>query len=449
MVPSIIVAAYQEQSLSLINRAFDGLRAAPLESYLDRWTEIAAAVPVTGILHLAIIFFIRSIWQKHQGLYLVSAKSDFYVDIFLILFSATFLLLSIPIWFSSIYVAYIGEWTVVLEGGKPWLTTGPINAYGPMFNVLALPILVTPLANKVLFAFAYLAFVIWLLKDFGARQGVAIRSWPVVVFWFLNPYVWVELVYFGHFDVLVGITCVAAVHSRVLGKDVVSAIGLAAGVLLKYMPIVILPFLMIDNLRVRLRLLFSCVAIVILGFSISVLIWGTSTFSPLTFAASRESRGSIYDMLNRAPSLLELVNRPFGTLWDTPNVDWLATPCLMVAGLGIFGWCTYRRTEPALSAVLAILVTLLFYRVGYVHYEIVLFLLVSYWAVSEWKRLSQEPLLTALIVGHFAVLALLDLAIFSEIVSYGYYGRLFVLLKFVTGCAMLAGLVRFSVRKAA
>ena len=41
-----------------------------------------------------------------------------------------------------------------------------------------------------------------------------------------------------------------------------------------------------------------------------------------------------------------------------------------------------RMIQPAPAAVLAILVTLMFYQVGFAQYHMVLFVLASYWMVS-------------------------------------------------------------------
>ena len=194
-----------------------------------------------------------------------------------------------------------------------------------------------------------------------------VSSPPVVIIWLLNPLPWVEIAYWGNFDVLVGVTCAAAVHGRLRDKDVVSGDWLALGILLKYLPIVLLPFVMSDQRRIRLRLFGSCSVFVTLGLVISVLVWGTSTFRPLEFAATRESRGSSIFAFLRGDS------SPLWLVWDSPNVDWLALPCLLAAGLGVFARCAIRRTGPALSAVLAVLVTLLFFQVALIRYQMVLF----------------------------------------------------------------------------
>ena len=85
------------------------------------------------------------------------------------------------------------------------------------------------------------------------------------------------------------LACVAAVHSLVRSKDGVSGTYLAVGILLKYMPIVILPFLVFSERRFHFRLLCFCIGVVIFGLAVSFFIWGTSTFLPLTFAATRNS----------------------------------------------------------------------------------------------------------------------------------------------------------------
>ena len=125
-----------------------------------------------------------------------------------------------------------------------------------------------------------------------------------------------EIAYFGYFDVLVALACVAAVHSLISKRDGVSGTYLAVGVLLKYMPIVILPFLVFSERRFHFRLLSVCVGVVIFGLVVSTLIWGTSTFSPLALAALRHPTWSIYDVLASTHSPLRL-------FWDWPKLAFL------------------------------------------------------------------------------------------------------------------------------
>jgi hypothetical protein len=438
VVPNVITAAYNERSLSVLKWLFRGHGPAPIEHYLDRWSEIATAVQIAMILHLGVVLFIQSIDRKHRLLFL--PRADLYTNIVLIAFAAAFLALTILSGVHGDYTAYLLEWKVILAGHIPW-GSRPINAYGPLFNVLAPLVWVNPLANKLLFAFSYLLYVVWLIKDFAPRRALIALPWPWLVFWLLNPFPWVQIAYFGYFDVLVALACVAAIHSLVGGKDGVSGIYLAFGILLKYMPIVILPFLVFSERRFRFRVLSFCVGVVIFGLSVSVLIWGRSTFWPLLFAATRSSHWSIYDVLASAHSPLRL-------FWDSPNVDsldWLEKPFLVTAGLGVFAWCVLHRTGPALSAALAVLVTLLFYRVGFIHYHMVVLFLISYWAVSAWQQLVERSVLAAVLAGYFGLLALLDLIHWS--VNFDTGGIIYssiVVFKFLLGCALLVVLARVS-----
>jgi hypothetical protein len=169
----------------------------------------------------------------------------------------------------------------------------------------------------------------------------------------------------------------------------------------------------------------------------SALVWGESTFLPLMYATNREANDSIYNLLSSVDSPLHL-------FWDTPNMDWLDKPLGLTAGLGIFTWCVMRQIRPALSAVLAVLAVLLFYREGFINYQMVLFFLISYWAVCEWEGLKKHSVLATLLIGYFGFLAIVDIAILLGFESYISYSMVVVLLKFLIGCTLLAALIKFS-----
>ena len=448
--PNIIAAAYNQQSLQVLNWIFQNHRSEPIDHYLDRWSMITSAVPIAMIMHLLIVLLIKRFDRKHR-LLLHGAVICSPSNATLITFSAAFLAVTVfswaIYWAHGDYAGYLTEWMALLRGDDPWPLRGgdhwpdvdglppyPFNAYGPLFNALAPLVLVNPYINKLLFAFFYLAYVVWLIKDFGPRQGLVVFWWPWLGFCLLNPFPWVEVAYFGYFDVLVGLACVAAVHNLIGKKEAVSGTYLGLGILLKYLPIVILPFLVFSERRFHFRLLSCCVGVVIFGLLLSVLIWGTSTFMPLTFAATRPPYWSIYDVFASAHSPLRLFRDP---------LDWLEKPFLVIIGLGVFTWCVWRRTGPALSATLAVLVALLFYRMGFINYQMVLFMLISYWIVSEWRQVAKHSILMALLGGYFGVLAIQELAHWfrfpPEPLRIGY-----VMFKFLSGCVLLIGLILFS-----
>src|SRR5262249_49780624 len=137
----------------------------------------------------------------------------------------------------------------------------------------------------------------------------------------------------------------------------------------------------------------------------------------------------------------------FDAAGDSTYFAWLEKPLGLTAGLGVFVWCMVRQIQPALSGVLAVLVTLLFYRVGFINYQMVPFFLLSYCAVSEWNQLKTQYVLPALLIGYFLFLAIVDLAIVFGLEGYANYSMVVVLLKSLLACALLGGLVQFSASK--
>src|SRR5262249_21321564 len=75
-----------------------------------------------------------------------------------------------------------------------------------------LPAGANALAPKLLFALAYCLFAVWLLKRGTAAPSPAAAptAGPLLLAWLISPLAWVEIAYFGHFDVLAAIACVAA-----------------------------------------------------------------------------------------------------------------------------------------------------------------------------------------------------------------------------------------------
>jgi hypothetical protein len=444
IAPRIIVAAYADQSHSMLDRIFQS-NPLSVEHYLHSWNLITGAIDIAVVLHCVIVFFIASIDRRHKLRFRNAAKTNSNANVMLIAFSAVFLTATAITGFSTgDYSSYDTEWISILNGQNPWAWNyyELLNTYGPLFNVLAPITWLNPLFNKLLFAFSYVVYVIWLIKVHGPRRSFDASSWYCYGLLLLNLFPWVQLAYLGHFDVLVGLACVAAVHSVVYRKDALSGTCLASGILLKFIPIVILPFLAFNERRFHFRLVGCCIAFVGLGFLASVLAWGTSTFAPLAFAATREPIWSIYYLMNSPHS-------PLWLFWDPPHAEWLEKPLLLTAGLSMFAWCTFRQVELSLSATLAILVTLLLYRVGFPNYYLVFLCVVSYWVVSEWRCFGTKSVLAALLIGFFNFLAVAVLSYRLGITGYIFYStKVIALLQFLLGCTILAGLIWLSASSA-
>jgi len=248
--------------------------------------------------------------------------------------------------------------------------------------------------------------------------------------------------------VLVGAACVAAVHARLRGRDVLSGACVAAGVLLKYIPIVILPFLVFDGRQFRPGVFRAGLAGVAVGMGLSVLVWGRAALRPLTFAATRgSSLLSPFRFLRGAFSPLHLVSA-------APDLDFLAGSCLAAAGLAVFAWCLARRTGPAASAVVAVSTTLLFYQVGYVQYQMIPFLLVSYWVASTPDLPRDERWPYASLAAFFGVLGVFDVwyasvgGLLLPEDPYGWVEDAAGLPAFLLGSVALVGVIRLAGRRA-
>src|SRR5512146_2693219 len=186
----------------------------------------------------------------------------------LALFAVAFLTLTIATGAGSKdYPDYIAEWTRLLDGGNPWQNRSPYNAYGPIFNIFAALFWLHPLANKLLFALSYLIYLTWLARVVAPPLG-APASPRIMAIILLNPLPWIEIAYQGVFDGVVGIACVAAIHCMRHRRDTASGIWLAFGIVLKFMPVVLLPLAMFHEQRLRSRFILACAGILVAGFSL-------------------------------------------------------------------------------------------------------------------------------------------------------------------------------------
>lgn len=394
--PAVVAANRLEGTTSplrwLIHR---GPAPIPEELALERWREFAAAVAMATGLHLGLTLAALR-WRR------IPAAAAFVV------LGAAFLAATVVFSVIQDYYLHLQIWREVRLGNDPWFLvhgvfgTYPLNAYGPLFCAIAPLAWVNPLLPKLLFAAAYLGFALWLVRKLDA-QGVS-AGWIVAgMVWLFNPYVWVEIAYYGHFDIVVGLCAVAAVEARVRRRDATCATALAAGVLLKYLPMVLLPFLALDRGRIRWRLVGWTLGLTTLGLGLGVLIWGPSALRPIGFAASRYSTYlSVYRYLKGPYSPL----RPPGIIG---NPDDLANVILLLAGLRAWSWGRLRQIDARSLSALAVLTTLLLYKVGFPQYQIVWFVVATSWVVHDFRAIPHLRTLIAAMLLYFGWIAAFNL----------------------------------------
>src|SRR5262249_10155230 len=136
IAPGIIVAAYADRSISILNRIFQGNHDLTLEHYLHSWNLVSGAIDISVVLHLVIVLFIGRIDRSHKLHLRDAAKTNANANTVLIAFSAVFLATTAITGIRNDYDAYVIEWTAVLNGKDPWAEHfNVLNAYGPLFNV--------------------------------------------------------------------------------------------------------------------------------------------------------------------------------------------------------------------------------------------------------------------------------------------------------------------------
>jgi len=173
-----------------------------------------------------------------------------------------------------------------------------------------------------------------------------------------------------------------------------------------------------------------------LGLGASVLLWGPATFRPLIFAAGRSSHHpSIYRFLKGYYS-------PLRWLEFNEDPDQAAPLFVLMALLWAWLWVRKRMIEPAPAAVLAILVTLMFYQVGFAQYHMVLFVLASYWMLSARGAIRGAIPLWIALGCYFGWLSIFDVILSRTNIDFKGMQEWIGLPTFLLECLLLASIVR-------
>ncbi len=417
IVPPMLIQEHPGRIIALVNQSVQNVPAPFVtRDLLGCWREFASAMLIVLILHFTIVLILRRYeLQGDPGRSPADIRLERRGHFVLLVVALAFLVTTVVCGARQDYFLYLQMWYEVRLGHDPWFTVfgefgdAPLNAYGPLFNFLAAVAWVNPLAPKVLFAYAYVLFAISETKCFTASRPPGVVALIVLTGLFWNPFPWVEIAGRGHFDILVGLLCLGSIRAWSRGHDVRAGMSLALGVLLKYMPVVLLPFLALDRGRLRTRFLQVAVVSIALGLAMSCYVWGPSTLSPLGFAARR--RAALLSIFR----FLRGVNSPLNWFGVGGNYDFLAPIVMALALLRACWWSWVRRPDVEASALVAMVTMVLFYPTGFPQYQMVPFVLGSSWAVRHWDLIRGRPLRILAIAGYFGWLGVFD-------AHYGYFG---------------------------
>jgi len=300
------------------------------------------------------------------------------------------------------YLGFIIEWQLVLAGEPPWGGTS-LNAYGPLFNIFAFLSELNPLAPKIFFSCTWIALSVWLIGLFVRNNLSQFCVWIGSAFLLANPAFWHQIPWNGQFDITVAATCLISIILIIRGHEISAGVALAIGFLLKFYPLAMLPFLMINHHSIRLRLTISFGVTCAIGLLLSFLVWGPSTFYPLFFASNRPSSMlSVFRFLRGTYS-------PLGLFYNTPNVDFLSLPAMFLfVGLAFVG-CYYSKKMSTIPACLiGMLTTFTFYKVGHAHFLEVACLLTVLWFAVDNTAFRLNPSLSAAAGAYFAWIGLTE-----------------------------------------
>lgn len=395
IVPGLIRDGWNGEGVEVLNRFFASRSSKKsLGYYQDLWVNLKNAI-YGGFLAYAVLLFQVRKRIENQSL-----------QIALILLSGLFLTMTILWGPRQDYVAHMKIWEMIRSGDDPWWIQPDsgiiLNAYGPLFNLLAWPAMISTLAPKTIFAFSYLFYCIYLVsKTIKRRSGFWMTCWC------FSPFFWLEIAFYGHFDVLVALMSAGAFILKENGMERKSGLWLGLGFLLKFIPIIFLPFLVFDRSRdhkLHFRLLVSCVITMFTGMAMAWMIWGESSFRPLLFASSRgSSLISFWRFIKGAHSPIAMLYQP------VPDLDFMATPVLLLVLAGV--WLFYMKfhLSALTGSLIAMLAVLIFYRVGFLQYQMVFFLILPIWFLNHMTLIKQNKLLKWALLLYFMWISFFDL----------------------------------------
>ena len=400
LMPELISESYHGNGPGPLNRFFAARSSKKsLDYYLNLWVSFRNSVYLGFISFFLILFCIHS---------KIRCKKT---EVLLIITSAIFLALTILWGPRQDYVAHLKIWDMINSGNDPWWLQPDsgiiLNAYGPFFNLLALPAKINPLAPKLFFSTTYLIYCIFLCNSLEIRNHSKNGMHSIKLFLYLfSPFFWLEIAFYGHFDLLVGLLVINGIYLAQKKREIQSGILIALGFLLKFLPVIFLPIIAVrrtHKIEIHWKIIVSSIMVMTSGMIISLNIWGESTFRPLLFASSRgSSLISFWRYIKGPYSPIALINQP------VPDLDFLATPLLLMILAMI--WLFYLKYQASImhGSLMVILATLIFYRVGFLQYQMVLFLLLPVWYLQNFDTITTDPLIKIPVFIYFAWITCFD-----------------------------------------
>jgi len=274
---------------------------------------------------------------------------------------------------------YLHDWQAIAQGKNAW--TNPTNAYGPTHSGLVILYYFHIKLPWLFYVILWLA-TCWVTSNFLIRNQVISERQKLLLHFYLffNPLLWIFVVEGGGNDMLMAFFVIFSFHLYRKNKDVFSGASMAIAIGVKFLPIVIVPFLIFSKKKIRWKYACALVLTSTLIFGISYFLWGEKNLQPFQFALERPSKMlSGFRFLRGCYSPLLLFS-------DKPNVDWLSTWAIGVSIASFFYVHIRYQLENLLSAIIALGLVVLFYKVGHHQYFITFITSLLFWISSNDKN---------------------------------------------------------------
>jgi hypothetical protein len=295
------------------------------------------------------------------------------------LLAAIALLLPLPFHPRQDYGAYVVPWKLMWSGLDPWIYPNGIlngNAYGPVFNFFAPLFALSPHLPHEIFIAAWLILSYQILVRISSNPTASskIRNGFFVAL-MLNPFFWISVVSYGQFDVLIALWVYCSYRKLKEGKSGAAGVWLAIAILLKYYPLILLPFLAIEKKKIDFRFMFTTLGICAASLGISAWIWGAhSVFFPLLFAGHREANFL---------SIFRFLRSPYSPF---PGWDFLSVPLMAVSVFLVLIAHFWFRFDRLYAALCALMVAFFFYKVSHPQFYTFFFFFIPIWMMERMER---------------------------------------------------------------
>jgi len=276
------------------------------------------------------------------------------------------------------YVAYVEQWAHILAGGNPWQIGGiPFNAYGPVHAVLAYAAIPSFLLPKYIFGLGFIilnfVFVALLLGKRRQNPVVDLLLYAFIVP--LNFLIIGSVFLFGNNDALVAGLIGFGVLARMRGFLRIAGILFGLAILLKFYPLLLLPFLVFDrDRRWLIRPLIWTMSTVLVGAVLTSVRWGSSFLSAITGGSERDA------------TILSILNFAREMQIDSSLYEWLVTwnTAFVVGAVALLLFLSVRyNVNWLVGANLAMLLTAALYKVGHQQFLVTWLVLLATLLVSN------------------------------------------------------------------